>query len=333
MRFGFAQIPREHYSQHVGLIKAGEEFGFDLAWITDQTFYRDPYVLASLALHATERISVGIGVTNPYTRHPAMTARAVATMNELAPGRVHLGIGAGNRQELLEPMGIHASHDAARCKETLEIVRGLLTGEQTNYNGDHYGVQGIALQTAVAPEVPLYIGGRGPRILQTAGALADGAIIGGLCTPAGMGYASDQISAGVKRANRNLEDLEVVCWVSCYLTDNPSAKRDAIKPWVAHFIGEAPQGVLDAVGLSDETVQAIKSTYDEGGSSAASRHVTEECIDQFSLVTEPERGADRIEALSRAGVTQFCVLLPQGSVDEHRVQLKEFAETVFPRFR
>jgi 5,10-methylenetetrahydromethanopterin reductase len=333
MRFGFAQVPREHYAKHVGLIKFGEELGFDFAWLTDQTFYRDPYVLLSLALEATDRIRVGIGVTNAYTRHPAITARAVGTMNELAPGRVHLGIGAGNRRELLGPLGIQGDHEAERIRETVEIWRRLLSGERTTFHGRHYGIEGVALLTAPAPEVPLYIGGRGPRILQTAGEVAAGTIIGGLCTPKGMTYALEHIEKGARQAQRDIAELDIVCWVSCFLTNHPQAKRESIKPWIAHFIGEAPQAVLEAVGLEDGTVQAIRSTYENGGSSAAAEHVTEDCIDQFSLVTDPEEGAARIDALRRAGVTQFCMLLPTGSVDEHRVQLEEFSETILPGFR
>ncbi len=332
MRFGFAQILSEDFRKHVGLVRFAEELGFDHAWITDQTFYRDPYVILGLAAQATERIALGIGVTNPYTRHPAMTARAVATLHEAAPGRIHLGIGAGNRRELLSPLGIDGSHDSERCRETLEIVRRLLTGTMTTYVGDHYGVRDVELRTAAAPEVRLYIGGRGSRILQAAGEVADGVIIGGLSTAAGMRYVWDHVGAGGKRAKRDLGELEVVCWISCYLTERPAAKREAIKPWIAHFVGEAPRGVLEAIEVSDGVVQAIKSMYLQGGSTAAAPYVTEECIDAFSLITEPDKGADRIDALSRAGVTQFCMLLPIGSVDDHRKQLEEFAEVVFPRF-
>lgn len=333
MRFGFAQVPREHYAKHVELIKFGEELGFDFAWLTDQTFYRDPYVLLSLALEATDRIGVGIGVTNAYTRHPAITARAAATMNELAPGRVRMGIGAGNRRELLAPLGITGDHEAERIRETVEIWQRLLSGERTTFQGRFYGVEEVALLTAPASEVPLYIGGRGPRILQTAGEVAAGAIIGGLCTPTGMRYALEHIERGTKRAQRDIADLDIVCWVSCFLTDRPRANRESLKPWIAHFIGEAPQAVLEAVGLEHGTVQAIRSTYENGGSTAAAEHVTDDCIDQFSLVTDHEEGAARIDALRKAGVTQFCMLLPTGSVDEHRIQLEEFSETIFPGFR
>ena len=332
MKFGFAEIPSEDYRRHVDLVKRAEELGFDYAWTPDQTFYRDPYVMLALAARETERIGLGIGVVNPYTRHPAMAARAIATLHEAAPGRITLGVGAGNRQELLGPLGFEISHDAARCRETVEIIRALLTGEKVAYEGRHYVARDVELLTAEASGVRLYIGGRGPQILRAAGEVADGVIIGGLSTTAGMRYVWDHVREGAARAERDVSVLDVVCWISCYLTERPAERREAIKPWVAHFIGEAPRDVLEALELPAEVVNRIKEAYAERGSEGAARYVTDECVDSFSLITEPDRGVQRIEILSKAGVTQFCMLLPVGSVDEHRRQLEEFAERVFPRF-
>lgn len=333
MKFGFAEIPSEDYRRHVDLVKRAEELGFDYAWTPDQTFYRDPYVMLALSARETERIGLGIGVVNPYTRHPAMTARAVATLHEAAPGRITIGVGAGNRQELLTPIGIDVSDDATRCRETVEIIRELLTGEKTTYEGRHHTICDVQLLTARATGARLYIGGRGPQILRAAGEVADGVIIGGLSTPAGMRYVWEQVRAGAEKAERDLSELDVVCWISCYLTGEPGGRREAIKPWVAHFIGEAPTAVLEALELPADVVRRIKHAYDAAGSEGAASEVTDECIDSFSLITEPARGVERIEALDEAGVTQFCVLLPVGSVDDHRQLLEDFAENVFPRFR
>ena len=333
MLFGFAEIPSEDYRRHVDLVKRAEELGFDYAWTPDQTFYRDPYVMLALAAQETEVIGLGIGVVNPYTRHPAMTARAIATLHEAAPGRITLGIGAGNRQELLAPIGIDFSDDAARCREAVEIIRRLLTGERTSYEGRHYVIRDVELLTAEASGVRLYIGGRGPGVLRAAGEVADGVIIGGLSTPAGMRYVWDQVDAGAAEAGRDRSELDVVCWISCYLTDDPATRKEAIRPMVAHFIGEAPWSVLRALELPREDVQRIKDTYAEGGSAWAAPHVTDDCIESFTMITEPAKGVERIEALSKAGVTQFCVLLPVGSVDDHRRVLEEFAERVFPSFK
>ncbi len=102
MRFGFGTVPAGPPQDTAALVAHAERLGFDVAWMPDQTFYRDPYITLAACVQHTSTITLGLGVTNPYTRHPAMTARAAATLAELCHGRFILGIGAGNRKELIE---------------------------------------------------------------------------------------------------------------------------------------------------------------------------------------------------------------------------------------
>ena len=85
MRFGFGHVPSGHYQRHVELVQRAERLGFDTAWIADQTFYRDPYVILAALATSTERIGLGLGATNPFTRHPAMTSRAIASSRRWRP--------------------------------------------------------------------------------------------------------------------------------------------------------------------------------------------------------------------------------------------------------
>jgi 5,10-methylenetetrahydromethanopterin reductase len=186
MRFGFGDLPTEHYRAHVDVIRRGEALGFDSAWIPDQTFYRDPYVMLALAAQATSRIRLGVGVTNPFTRHPAMAGRAIATVADVAPGRVTLGVGAGNVKELLAPLDLDHRRMAARCREMIELVRLELTGEPVAYAGEHYRMHDARLEFTAGRDVPLYLAGRGRRVLEAAGEVADGVLIGAFCTPTGI---------------------------------------------------------------------------------------------------------------------------------------------------
>ncbi len=187
MRFGFSHHPAEHYARHVELVKYSESIGFDTAWIPDQTYFRDPYVMLAACAAATERIELGLAVTNPFTRHPTTTARSAATAAEFAPGRFRLGFGAGNRRELLVPLDLPLDDTPGRCVEATEIVRGLLAGERLDYDGRHYRARGVELEFA-AEQVPIYIAGRGRGMLRAAGQVADGVIVGGLSTPEGIAY-------------------------------------------------------------------------------------------------------------------------------------------------
>ena len=109
-----------------------------------------------------------IGVANPFTRHPVQVARAAATLDDHSPGRVALGYGAGNRRELILPLGGEQERAAAHCREALVLCRRLLRGEYLNHRGDCFVADGVELEMAPHPDVPLYLAARGPLVLQVA---------------------------------------------------------------------------------------------------------------------------------------------------------------------
>ena len=328
MKFGFGHVPSGDYREHVRLVRLAEELGFDYAWIADQTFHRDPVPVIAAAALATRQIQLAIGVANPYTRHPAMLARAAATLDEMAEGRFSLGIGAGNRKELLKPLGLDEGDAALRCREMVEMVRALLAGGPVTYRGKYFQADGVKLDFSPRADLQIYIAGRGPKVLEAAGAVADGAVVGGLCTPPGIGYAIDHVRRGAQTSGREVK--EVVSWVTCYLTEDRAAAARNLMPVVAHIIGGAPAETLRAAGLPEELTDRIKSVYQEQGIAAAARLVTNPCIDAFTIVGDAEECAGRIADLGASGVTQFAFLLPPGDVDQHRDRLKAFAKSVMP---
>jgi 5,10-methylenetetrahydromethanopterin reductase len=332
---GFAHVPSEHYRRHVELVREAERLGFDSAWVPDQTFYRDPYVILTALALGTERIRLGLGVTNPYTRHPAMAGRAIASVEECAPGRVAFGVGAGNVRELLEPLGIDFDSPAARCREMVELVRRELAGSAngTGFVGAHYRLDGARLEFAVERPIPVYLAGRGPRVLEAAGAVADGVLIGGLCSDAGIAYALDRIRAGATGAGREPADVAVGSWVTVHLTDDRARDLERLRPSVAHIVGGAPAAVLDAIGVPDELVRRLKDEYRRGGKQAAAGHVSDELVDAFALVGDADFCVERIRTLEAAGVTELVCLMPPGDVDGHASLLRRLADTVLPALR
>jgi 5,10-methylenetetrahydromethanopterin reductase len=329
VKFGFGHVPAEDHRRHVRLVQVAEELGFDYAWIPDQTFHRDPVALIAAVAPATRRIRLGLGVANPYTRHPAMLARAAATLDEMAEGRFNVGIGAGNRKELLQPLGLDDGDAARRCREMAEMVRALLAGGRAEYRGTYFRAAGVALDFPARPGLEIYIAGRGPNVLAAAGAVADGVIVGGLCTAPGIGYALEQIRRGANRAGRDAPS-QVVSWVTCQLTQDRTAAVRQLKPVVAHIIGGAPMAVLQAAGLPGDLMERIKATYRERGIPEAAELVTRQCVDAFTIVGDAEECAERIAALEGWGVTQFSVLMPPGSVEQHEARLRAFAKAIIP---
>lgn len=334
LTFGFAHVPSEHYRRHVELVQLAERAGFDYAWIPDQTFYRDPYVILTALALTTDRIRLGVGVTNPYTRHPAMAARAIASIDECAGGRVSLGVGAGNVRELLDPLGLDFDSPASRCREMVELLQHALSSPAngSGYSGLHYQMDGAKLQFPVERSIPIYLAGRGPRVLEAAGAVADGVLIGGLCSPAGIAYALDRVHAGAASEKRDAGEIDIGSWVTIYLTDDRAQHVEQLRPVVGHIMGGAPNSVLDAIGIPHELVVRLKADYRTGGSAAAAPHVTAECVDAFAIVGDAAHCIDRIRALEEAGTTQFICLMPPGSVEDYSTLVTRLADEILPVF-
>jgi 5,10-methylenetetrahydromethanopterin reductase len=299
----------------------------------DQTFFRDPFVMLTVCAQATERIRLMLGVTNPFTRHPAQVARAVATVDEVSGGRLSMAYGAGNRKELLLPLGMEQTSVGPRCREAALVTKRLLTGEEVHYRSDTLVVDGVRLLTPPRPELPVYLAGRGSYILKAAGQVADGAIIGGLVSPGGLNYAISSVREGIESEGRDGQGFEMIWWGSCYLTDDRSAIIDNLRRSVAHIIGGAQIEVLKTIGLSDDRIKVLKEAYAAGGPVAAAPLVTDAEIDLFTIAGNADQCSAKIAQLADAGVTQVGFLLNQPTPEEQESFLTRFATDVMPSFR
>ena len=333
MRFGFGFVPTQPLSEGLRVVQWGEQLGYEMAWIPDQTFFRDPFLVMAHWAQATENIQLMIGVTNPYTRHPAQVARAIATVDEISGGRAHLGIGSGNRRELLLPMGFEQDAAAARTREMLTLVRALLHGETLQHESAYVTAKGLQLSWQPAnPAVPIYIAARGARMLEVAGELADGAAIGALVSEAGLDYAFAALERGAARSSRNLSDIEIVSWVTCRVVDDEEAAHERLKPSVAHIIGGAPLSLLRAIGMEEGTIDALKRAYAQGGPAGAAPLVTRREIDMLTIVGSAERVRETCARLAARGVGQIGILLTGADAGSNCRVLERIARDVMPHF-
>lgn len=338
MRFGFGTVPAGPPAETVALFRLAEERGFDVGWMPDQTFYRDPFVTLTACAQGTERITLGLGVTNPYTRHPAMIARAAATLAELSGGRFILGLGAGNRKELIDLLGLPADRAGPRCREAAVTIKRLLAGEEVTYESPTLTMREVALEMPAPPRTPVYLAARGPQILRAAGEVADGVIIGALVSPAALDFALGHVREGARLAGRSLAELEVVSWVTTVVTDRKAEVVDGLRGSVAHIIGGAPSEVLDALGLTAARIRQFKETYAQGGPAGAAPFVDPALTDMLTIVGSAGEVAERVLTLAERGVGQIAVLMPGGRRGshafpdfDHRRNLERIAAEVMPR--
>lgn len=316
------------------VLQRAEELGFKLAFVADQTYFQDPFLIMSYWAAHTKTIKLLLGVTNPYTRHPVQVARSMGTLNDLTDGRVILGIGAGNRRELLLPMGQEQTAAAERTREMIVIVRDLLQGKKVEYRSEYVVADGVKLDwTPKNPDVPIYVAARGGLMLEVAGEVADGAIVGALVSDAGLDYAVGAVKRGADRAGRSMDELTTMSWVSTVIDDNFSKVEERMKNSTAHIIGGAPLPLLKAIGLEDEYVSTLKATYAQGGQEAAKQHVTRREIDMLSVVGSGDDVCTAIERMARHGIKVAALRMMEPELKGSLAQMERLAREVLPNFR
>jgi 5,10-methylenetetrahydromethanopterin reductase len=331
MKFAFGAKPKAPMHAFVSLVKLGESLGYDSAWVPDQTFFPDPFVSMAVCAAATERIELVLGVANPYTRHPVQVARAVATLDDVAPGRIALGYGAGNRKELIVPMGSEQMRAAAHCREAVQLCRSLLQGERLYHRSDLYIADGVELEMAAHPDVPIYLAGRGPRVLQVGGEVSDVVVIGALLSEDGIRFAMHNIRIGAERAQRKLEDVGRMIWITCHVTEEKALWVDRYRPSAAHILAGAPPAVFEALKLSSQFMKELKQVYSESGSAGAAHLVGNSLVLQLAAIGNANEIVDQLQRARDLGIDQIGILVNAPTVAESQDALRRFADEVMPR--
>lgn len=304
----------------VAIARQAEADGCSFIWVHDDRLQKDPFgVLAAIAL-ATDRVLVGPGVTNPFTRHPALLASAIATLDELSGGRAVLGLGAGGTNHRM--LGIERRAPVATLRGAIELIRALLHGERVSVAAPGFDAHEAVLDFAPRRgEVPIHLGARGPRMLELAGELADAVIVGNLATVGGWNYARERVLAGAARRGRDRGEVGFTAWFYCALADDPVSAHDAIRPMVAtslvtsrHILGdlglELPQRFAEVMAAHDwiPSAEAVR---------AAGAVLPEAALEWFGLAGTPAECRGRLGRLLHElpEITQVAIVpaVPAGS--------------------
>jgi 5,10-methylenetetrahydromethanopterin reductase len=319
-------------------VAIAEEKGYDFAWIPDTTaidekLFRDPYSLLAICALKTHRIKLGIGVTNPYTRHPAMSAVAMATIDEISGGRAVFGIGASS-EPMLSPLGIEGKKPVTACREAIEVIRKLYAREKVQYKGQMMKINGTEMIFDVRKDIPIYLACRGPGTSELAGELADGALIGAIKSRKGLTNIIKQIKMGAEKGGRDLKEIDLVSWVFTSISDDKKAAMNAVKPGVAAVIGtEVSPTVLKTLGVEEKVFGPIKEAFKAGNYDKVFKLLRDELIDDWSLSGTPGECVKKIEELDKLGITQVSILPAAFSGKEREDTIKRFGDEIITQFK
>jgi 5,10-methylenetetrahydromethanopterin reductase len=326
--FDFAVIPRDTIDATVRLIQLGESLGYRCAWIADQEFLRDPFVLLAAAALGTKTIHLGLGVTSPLTRLPVQIARAAASVDELGNGRFRLGLGTANAARVLRPLGIEPDRPVGRLRDAIVIIRQLFAGESVNFVGRHERLTGVGLGFPSRSTIPIYLGTRGPKTLELAGELADGILANALFSGGGIEYMLSNLRSGAERRSELLARVDVVSWQVVEVCEDLHRGIDRHRAWLASAIRAAAPEVMSILGLDNRVVEGVKAANDNRVAEAL---VTDEAAKCLMIVGPPDDVRNQVADIFDHGVNSLCLLL-NGDAREAEETLVRFASDVMPTF-
>jgi 5,10-methylenetetrahydromethanopterin reductase len=276
----------------VELAAAAEQNGFSSVWFAENPMERG--VMAALAgcALATRTIELGIGVWNPYLRHPAQIAMEIGALDELSGGRASLGIGSGLAAPI-QRLGIDNSRPLSALCDTFAIVRGLLGGGSLTYKGSVFSVEGVKLSYRPRrADLPLLMAARGERALALCGRIADGLMISNMCPTGFAAYAKQ--AAGAER---------VVQYVPCAVGLHRTRAIATMKPVLA--------GMLKTFsGLAQKVPAARTSLVTYSGipeADFATAEPDERFVEAFSVTGDDGDIRRRLAAYEAAGVTDLVL--------------------------
>lgn len=312
----------------IQLVRYAEQQGFDAVWQAESRLVREATVPMAAFLSATEHIKAGSGVVNNWTRNVALLASTFSTLDDLAPGRVILGIGAW-WDPLAQKVGITRRKPLLAMRETVEAVRRLLHDETVTYDGEFVSLDGVELdyvhQERRPKDVPIYIGATGDKMLELAGEIADGVVLNYLVSPAYNTKALAHLEEGALRGARSLDDVDRPQLVVCSLDEDRQAALDAARLLVTQYLGQQPH-IMKASGvpasLLEEIGQVLTWPATHEQIVAASRLVPDEVVQMITASGSPGDCVDKVEEYVAAGCT--CpILYPLGA--DVRAMIDTFA--------
>jgi 5,10-methylenetetrahydromethanopterin reductase len=266
---------------------------------------------------STERIKVGSGVVNTWTRNTALLGSTFVTLDDLAPGRVILGLGAW-WDPLASKVGIDRRRPLQVMREVTEACRELFTLKEVTYRGDHVHLDGVRIDVVHGDssprEIPIYIGATGPKMLELSGEIADGVVLNYMVSPLYNDRAMERIDAGARRAGRSIDDIDRPQLVVCSLDEDRTKALDAARLLLTQYLGQQPH-IMTASGVDRSLIDEINAIVDWPATQEeiekAAALVPDEVVQLVSASGTPEECRAKVSEYIEHGAT--CpILYPLG---------------------
>jgi probable F420-dependent oxidoreductase len=329
VRFGVTVLPDPPWQRLVELIGLAEEHGFDSGWTYDSPIlWQEPYPLLTLMVQRTSRMRLGLCVTNPVTREPAVTASAYATLQDISGGRMLMGMGRGD--SAVRVMGRKPT-PIKLFEQRLAMIKDFTNGREVEWEGTP-----IQLKWAQElPEVPLYVAAYGPRALAVAGRVADGVIIQ-LADPEIIQWTMATARQAAEEAGRDPAALKCLVCAPSKVSDDLARARDEVR-WFPAMVGNHVADIVRVHGEGGNVPRALtdyirgRDEYDYSDHSrvgaAHGSYVTDEICDRFCVIGSADQVKGKLRELESIGVDEWIVYL---MTHEQQETLEAYGRDVIP---
>ena len=265
-----------------------ERLGYEYCLVADEGFHPDVYACLGAIARATDRITLGV-LTNGYTRHPAVTAAAAATVNELSGGRLVVTLLAGGSM-VLSPMGIERARPARVVADSVQVLRRLWSGDEVSWRGQTCSLDRARL--GMGPQsIPIWIAGRGPRLLELAGQQADGVI---LTVKPDLGAALSLVEEAAAMAGRP-EPSRFYLGRICYTPELLEGQRRTL----SFVLMDSPPRVLQSLGLTPDEIEVVEHAAGANHPELVDDLVTDALLQRYQVAGTAEECRAEVEELAR----------------------------------
>jgi F420-dependent oxidoreductase-like protein len=327
-------------SEQLELVQEAERLGYDSIW-TAEAYGSDAVTILAWMAAQTERIKLGSAILQMPARSAAMTAMTAATLDQLSGGRMLLGLGTSGPQVAEGWHGQRFARQLQRTREYVEVVRMALRRERLEYHGETLELPlpdgpGKALKLTIAPvqeRIPIYIAAIGPKNTTLTAEIADG-WIPTLFSPEHVAEFRPLLEEGFARAGagKSPADFDVAPTVNVYVTDDREAARDAMRPFLALYVGgmgSREQNFYNRLVRRygfDDAAREVQDLYLGGRARDAAAALPAELIDAVSLCGPADVVRERLALFRDAGVGTLIISPMSWSLEDRRAQLRLVAE-------
>jgi len=337
-RIGVMQLTMEPLDEMLQSARVMDEAGMDTVWLAEAYPWwrkhgmeaRSSTVVSALMARETERLTIGWGIISPFTRHPVQVAMDARVVQEAAgPGRFLLGFGTS--KIFLNNSKMQTNKTLGPMRDAVTIVKGVLSGEEFQYDGDTWSADVPPLQDeAHTPrEVPpVYVAATAPKMQALAGEIGDGCLTPSITTPAFVRYTRENVA----------RDIDIGCTVVASIAEDRNEGRDGAREIAGMYLANKVQNIqgsadtlLELAGIEQDEIRPVAEAMERGGRLAAKEQVTDELLDKCKPIAgTPDDCIAAIEEYRQAGCTHVMLELWG---DKRHDQIRMFGEKVLPEFR